>query len=64
MAAKWKKYCVVEKEIIEINQYFIGRTEWNKSQICAMNPNARYFHGEELLRADFYSKKWEAKKCE
>ena len=64
MAAKWEKYCVVEKEIIEINQYFIGRTEWDKSQICAMNPNALYFHGEELLRADFYSKKWEAKKCE
>jgi len=63
-AARWRKYNVIEREIIETNRYFIGRTEWDKSQLYAINPNALYFHGEELLRADFYSKKWEVKKCE
>ena len=63
-AARWQKYRLIEKEIIAINKYFIGRTEWDQSQILAMNPSALYFHGEELLRADFYSKKWDLDKCE
>lgn len=63
-AGKWKKYSVIEKEIIGINKYFIGRTEWDRSQLSAMNPNALYFHGEELLRAEFYSKKWALDECE
>lgn len=60
---KWTKYKEIEKEIIGINHYFIGRTLWDKSQIVTFNSSAKYFHGEELLRPIFYSKKWELKNC-
>lgn len=57
----WRKYSVIEKEILEINEYFIGRTMWDKSQLAAFNPSAHYFHGEELLRTPFYSNTWSSK---
>ena len=60
---KWQKYMNIEKEILEINTYFIGRTLWDKSQLMAYNPNAIYFHGEELLREPFYNSKWNIKDC-
>lgn len=59
----WRDYSVIEKEILEINQYFIGRTLWDKSQLAAFNPCAYYFHGEELLRKEFHLKKWSLKDC-
>lgn len=59
----WRKYSFIEKEILEINQYFIGRTLWDKSQLTAFNENAAYFHGEELLREPFYNKAWNIKDC-
>lgn len=57
----WRKYMSIEKEILEINQYFIGRTLWDKSQVASFNSFAHYFHGEELLRSVFYSKTWSLK---
>ncbi len=57
----WKKYIVVEKEILEMNHYFIGRTLWDKSQVAAFNSSAHYFHGEELLRPVFFTKAWSLK---
>lgn len=61
---RWENYMDIEKEIIEINKYFIGRTMWDKSQLAAYNANAKYFHGEELLRSVFYTKEWCLKKCQ
>ncbi len=59
-----EKYCSIEKEILEINQYFIGRTTWDKAQLVAFNPEAHYYHGEELLRMPFYSQSWDINTCE
>jgi glycosyltransferase involved in cell wall biosynthesis len=59
----WKNYCIIEKEILEINTYFIGRTLWDRSQLAAFNSSAIYFQGEELLREPFYNKKWSIKDC-
>ena len=61
---KWKQYIGIEREIYSLNRYFIGRTEWDKAQLKSLNPSATYFHGEELLRTDFYLQKWELSKCE
>ncbi|MEA5126989.1 MAG: glycosyltransferase family 4 protein [Proteiniphilum sp.] len=61
---RWKNYPVVEKEIFEINQYFIGRTLWDKAYVNIYNPDASYFHGEELLRAPFYTTRWNINTCE
>lgn len=60
---KWRDYSVIEKEILEINQYFIGRTLWDKAQLAAYNHQAVYFQGEELLRKPFYNKVWDIKDC-
>lgn len=60
----WKKYTPIEKEIFQKNQYFIGRTVWDKAYLNAYNPNATYYHGEELLRPSFYSTKWDINTCE
>ena len=61
---KWKEYSLIEKEIFKLNKYFIGRTDWDKAQLSAMNADAFYFHGEELLRSPFYDHEWEINKCE
>lgn len=59
----WNKYSIIEKRIYENNKYFIGRTNWDRSQLKALNPNAQYFHGEELLRNSFYQVQWDIKTC-
>lgn len=59
---KMKKKAVREVGFIKNAKYIMGRTEWDRS-ICAMiNPNAKYFVINEILRAPFYKRKWE-KEC-
>lgn len=54
-----------ETDILKKGKYFIGRTYWDKSHIMFHNPNALYFHGEELLRKEFYlqAATWDVSKC-
>lgn len=59
----WRNFGVIEKEILEINEYFIGRTLWDMSQLTAFNQYANYFKGEELLRDPFYREKWSLENC-
>jgi glycosyltransferase involved in cell wall biosynthesis len=59
----WLKYSIKEKDIFLKNKYFIGRTLWDKAQLLDLNPNAKYFHGEELLRNEFYISNWDINKC-
>jgi glycosyltransferase involved in cell wall biosynthesis len=47
-----------EREVLESGKYFIGRTDWDAAHLTALNPKATYFHGEELLRAEFYQHCW------
>lgn len=54
-----------ETDILENGKYFIGRTEWDKANICMRNNSAMYFHGEELLRDEFYkaAASWSINNC-
>lgn len=61
---RWRRYSLIEREIYRVNNYFIGRTMWDKAQLLSLNPGTAYFHGEELLRAEFYTPKWEIEQCE
>lgn len=45
----------IEKEIIRRVHHIIGRTTWDRALTWAINPNAKYHHGGETLRQDFYS---------
>lgn len=47
-----------ELEIIRGNRNFAGRTDWDRSCIEAVNPDARYFHVGEMLRQSFYQSRW------
>ena len=54
----------VKREISHIkrSKYVVGRTLWDKEIVKLYNPNVRYFHVDEVLRAPFYTaKKWKYK---
>ena len=46
-----------EEKILQMNKYFFGRTEWDKSIIYLYNSHARYFHVNEALRSEFVESK-------
>ena len=51
-----------EREIFKSNLAFIGRTTWDKAHIRRLNPRARYYHCDELIRHPFYTRQWDIKK--
>lgn len=60
---EWNKRGEREREYLRRVNNFMGRTEWDKSHIWAINPAARYFYASETLRGEFYKHKWEYAKC-
>lgn len=53
-----------EKEILRKAKNVIGRTSFDRQHAWALNPNARYFHCEEVLREEFYaSRLWNYDEC-
>jgi len=57
----WHKRGIFEKKNIAGNKFFIGRTEWDKAHLLAVNPLSRYYHCNETLRSAFYSVRWDIK---
>lgn len=55
----FRKMAKREREIISGNRFFIGRTEWDRAYINAVNPSARYFQCGEILREAFFRKRWD-----
>lgn len=55
---KWYRRAKWEQEIFASNITFIGRTQWDRAHTRRMNPAARYYHCDELLRAPFYEADW------
>jgi len=54
---------ILETTLIKSVKYVIGRTEWDKSHVWAVNPNAEYFYCGETLRTEFYKHKWKYDDC-
>lgn len=50
----WKRSCVREKAILKAVSHVIGRTNWDKTALSLLNPNAKYHYGGEILRPEFY----------
>jgi glycosyltransferase involved in cell wall biosynthesis len=42
----------------------MGRTEWDQAQALAMDPDIRYFHGDEALREEFWKARWCVGDCD
>ena len=53
-----------EREIIEQAAYILGRTTWDRAHTYAINPNAKYFSCNRVLREPFYQKRWDIEKME
>ncbi len=59
---KWYRRAKWEREIFASNMAFIGRTRWDLAHTHRMNPSARYYHCDELMRAPFYETNWNLNK--
>jgi glycosyltransferase involved in cell wall biosynthesis len=63
-AGVYKSYCrlknqaIREIKFVKKNHFFSGRTDWDKSYIRLLNPDAEYFHIDEILREPFYNFNW------
>ena len=53
-----------EREIIEQAEYILGRTIWDRAHTYALNPNAKYFSCNRVLREPFYNIKWDIEQIE
>lgn len=53
-----------EIQLIKSVNHIIGRTEWDRAHIWALNPFVNYYHVGETLRDSFYCKKWRYDLCE
>ena len=47
-----------EIELVKLSDYVIGRTTFDYANTKAMNPNIKYYLGNETLRNGFYNKEW------
>jgi len=47
-----------ERHILESGSDFVGRTQWDRRVLLGANPDARYWHCDEVLRAPFYAAEW------
>ena len=51
-----------ERVIMRGNCHFIGRTDWDRAWVQAINPCATYHFCEEVLRGPFFERTWSIKK--
>jgi len=62
----FEKNAAFEINSIKKIENVMGRTEWDKACIYAINPQCRYWFCNEILRDEFYNnaEKWSFEKCE
>lgn len=59
-----KKMAKREKEIIQGNKFFMGRTEWDEAYIKYLNAESQYFNEGRMLRKPFWNEQWSIDKTE
>lgn len=57
-----KKAANRERSIFRQCKYFMGRTDWDRRITSVLSPYSKYFHCDEMMRPEFYSHQWIAKK--
>lgn len=50
----WRRNSITEKRMVGAVRYFMGRTVWDERIVKLLNPEAHYFHCDEILRNVFY----------
>ncbi|MBQ5592692.1 MAG: glycosyltransferase [Clostridia bacterium] len=62
---KWyKPRMKTERKIIEGASYVLGRTTWDRAHTYAINPKAKYFSCNRVLRQPFYGESWDKEKMQ
>lgn len=54
----WEQGAIVERQVLAAQEHIIGHNAWDRAQVKALNPKARYHHVGEPLRHEFYSYRW------
>lgn len=55
---KFNSRVSIETQTIQNAHYLMGRTYWDRAHSYWINPKARYFSCNRILRPDFYDKSW------
>lgn len=50
----WKRNSLTEKRMMSVIRNFMGRTVWDERIAKLLNPEAQYYHCDEILRDVFY----------
>ena len=58
-----RKQGELENEYIRLAHHVIGRTDWDKDHVWAINPNVNYHFCNETLRKPFYNTEWSLEGC-
>lgn len=53
-----------EEETLQIAENVSGRTNWDRACVYHINPNAKHFFCNEILRGTFYEHQWNLERCE
>jgi glycosyltransferase involved in cell wall biosynthesis len=54
----WRQGAIVEQRVLAAQEHIIGHNAWDRAQVAALNPKARYHHVGEPLRREFYNYRW------
>lgn len=54
----------LENEYLRLAHHVIGRTDWDRDHVWAINKNVKYHFCNETLRSPFYSTLWNINDCE
>ena len=55
----FRKQAILEERIFRQVPFFAGRTHWDRSIVSLLNPNAKYFHIDRILKPIYYENCWD-----
>ncbi len=61
--SKFFKRGTLEIEALKKTDYIEGRTNWDKACAAQINPNAKYYTCNHILRESFYKNRWHINSC-
>lgn len=53
-----RRLAKLEQQMFRYVPFFAGRTDWDRTIVSLMNPDARYFHVDRVLKEAFYGAAW------
>ena len=59
-----RKMAKREREIIAGNRFFMGRTDWDRAYVRALNSSAVYYHEGRILREAFWQERWKLERIQ